>query len=143
MPRLIGVVASDYIAAGPVEENRVTGEVAVFPANGDGRDILGGMHADEIVNLIAEQIEAARKGEPVESVGVGFPGIIRNGVVEESPNLPQMKGQNLASMLKEKGVEAAVHVRLLVARLRVRALRLHPPEVGAHTSPTPAAAQHS
>jgi predicted NBD/HSP70 family sugar kinase len=110
MPRLIGVVASDYIAAGPVEDNRVTGEVAVFPANGDGRDILGGMHADEIVNLIARQIEAARKGEPAESVGVGFPGIIRNGVVEESPNLPQMKGQNLASMLKEKGVEAAVHI---------------------------------
>jgi len=33
------------------------------------------------------------------SAGVGFPGIIRHGVVEESPNLKQAKGARLAEML--------------------------------------------
>ena len=32
-------------------------------------------------------------------VGSAFPGIIRNGIVEDSPNLVQFKGTNVAESL--------------------------------------------
>ena len=34
-------------------------------------------------------------------MGVGFPGIIRNNVIEESPNLPQLKGSQIGQLLKD------------------------------------------
>ena len=34
-------------------------------------------------------------------IGVGFPGITREGVIEESPNLQQVKGLNLQAILSE------------------------------------------
>jgi predicted NBD/HSP70 family sugar kinase len=110
MPRLIGVIAVDYFAAGVVEDDRIAGPLHVFPETGERSDILYTMHAEEIAHQIARQIETARQGEPVGGVGVGFPGIIRDGIVEESPNLPQMKGQNLASLLRAAGVEYPVHI---------------------------------
>ena len=41
------------------------------------------------------EIDIVRAGSDVVAVGVGFPGIIHDGVIEESPNLPQMKGKVL------------------------------------------------
>jgi len=45
---------------------------------------------------------------------VGFPGIIKDGVVENSPNLPQVKGQDLRTaltyLLQQHGISAAVHI---------------------------------
>jgi predicted NBD/HSP70 family sugar kinase len=110
MPRLIGVIAVNYFAAGVVEDDRMTGQAHLFPETGDRTDILDSMPADEIARQIARQIEIAGQGEGIEAVGVGFPGIIRDGVVEESPNLPQMKGQNLASLLRASGVVAPIHI---------------------------------
>jgi len=36
----------------------------------------------------------------LDAVGIGFPGIIRNGVAEESPNLGQMKGFRLQNAVE-------------------------------------------
>ena len=45
-------------------------------------------------------------------MGVGFPGVIRNGIVEESPNLQQIKGYAFASalcgVLGRSGLKASV-----------------------------------
>jgi predicted NBD/HSP70 family sugar kinase len=50
----------------------------------------------------------------VDAIGVAVPGFVRSGVVEESPNLPQMKGTRLADQLtaalKERGITAPVHI---------------------------------
>ncbi|HKP86646.1 MAG TPA: ROK family protein [Blastocatellia bacterium] len=96
----IGALASQHIAVGVVEGNRIVGPVRVFPESGNTSDYLGEMPAEEIAERIRRQIDLAREGEQIDAVGIGFPGIIRNGVVEESPNLPQMKGQNLGAALR-------------------------------------------
>ena len=60
------------------------------------------------------QILRARQEQELVAIGVGFPGIIRNGVIEDSPNLQQMKGKHLAEALKEVlaqlNLQAPVHV---------------------------------
>src|SRR4029077_1713727 len=41
--------------------------------------------------------------QKIDAIGLGFPGVIRNGVVEESPNLHQVKGFRLQSVLSMAG----------------------------------------
>lgn len=67
-----------------------------------------------VVGRIYEQIKLAAAGAEIEAVGVGFPGIIRNGIIEDSPNLHQVKGHDLRSeliaLLKESGAAVRVHI---------------------------------
>ena len=50
----------------------------------------------------------------VDAIGVAVPGIIRHGVVEDSPNLSQIKGMRLAEeltkVLAERGISAPVYI---------------------------------
>jgi predicted NBD/HSP70 family sugar kinase len=110
MPRLIGVIAAEHFAAGLVEDNRIAGSVRTFPETGERDDVLSSMASQEIAQRIQQQIEIVSQNESVDSIGIGFPGIIREGIVEESPNLPQMKGENLALLLKSAGVQPPVHI---------------------------------
>src|SRR5262245_40095352 len=103
MGKLAGVHVVQHIATGLVENNRVMGGVHSFPEKSASHDALLSMPADEIATAIAEQVRLVAKGEKLDAVGIGFPGIIRNGVAEESPNLQQMKGFHL-----QKAVEAAL-----------------------------------
>lgn len=109
----IGVIAAEHIAAGAVEHNRIVGAIRRFPDRGD-KDYLTEMPTEEIAQRVVEEIQIAREGQAVDAVGVGFPGIIREGVIEQSPNLPQLKGQNfgvlLAAGLTQAGINAAVHL---------------------------------
>jgi len=114
MTRTIGVSAMEHIAVGLVEENRLVGAKHVFPDTQSEYDSLAEMPAEEIVQGIARQVQAASDGGEVSAIGVGFPGIISANVVEDSPNLQQMKGQRLgeqlSALLSEKGVGAPVFV---------------------------------
>src|SRR5215475_15325258 len=103
MGKLAGVHVVQRISAGLVENNRVIGGVRSFPEKHATHDALLSMPADDIAVAIAEQVKAVAKNEKLEAVGIGFPGMIRNGAAEESPNLQQMKGFNL-----QKAVEAAL-----------------------------------
>src|SRR5579871_4038009 len=110
MGQIIGVLATRQIAVGVVEDHALSGPLRVYP--GDEDDALRTMTADEIGERIAEQVLAAARGNQIDCVGVGFPGVIRNGIVEESPNLQQMKGCSLASrisgVLARNGLKAGV-----------------------------------
>ena len=114
MARIIGVVTAERVAVGAVEDARVTGGVHVFPEHGTAAEALHGLPVEAVTHCIFEQIERAMEGQPVEAVGLGFPGIIRSGVVEESPNLQQVKGLNLqqaiGAALREKGHNIPVAV---------------------------------
>ncbi|HLZ13583.1 MAG TPA: ROK family protein [Candidatus Acidoferrum sp.] len=103
MGKLAGVHVVQHIATGLVENNQVLGGVQSFPKTEATHDALLSMPADDIAQAIAEQVKAVAKGAKLEAVGIGFPGIIRNGIAEESPNLQQVKGFQLA-----KAVEAAL-----------------------------------
>ena len=100
MGRTAGVLVVEHIAAGLVENNQLSRTVKVFPEAGDSHDALLSMPAEHIAGKIAELVHSLDGGKSVTAVGVGFPGIIREGVVEESPNLQQIKGFNLRGALE-------------------------------------------
>ncbi len=109
MPRSIGVVVSDHIAWGVVEGDAVKGRVTIYPADGSGTDMLQSMPADEMVARIGDEIKAMAEGEPLEALGLGFPGIVQGGVIKESPNLHQLKGVSMAQMVQAALEERGVH----------------------------------
>lgn len=99
MAKIVGVMASERIVAGIVEGNQVVGQMRIYPEPGSDSEGLYGVPADEIGELVRSQIELVTGGAPVEAVGIGFAGIIRDGRIEESPNLQQTKGFDLQGAL--------------------------------------------
>jgi glucokinase len=115
MSQTIGALVTEHIAVGLVEDHRLVGAIRRFPATQQGvSDTLESIHANEIVERIAQEIEGAGEGRAIKSVGVGFPGVNRDGLIEESPNLKQAKGlnlgQDLSQALRQRGIEATVRV---------------------------------
>jgi len=108
----IGVLVSNSIWAGAVEETKL-GAARSYPESGEGQRIeLQSLHADEMIDAIRELIGSVRQGAAVESVGAGLPGVVRNSVIEEAPNLGQLKGlafaARLGEALKADGIDAPV-----------------------------------
>jgi glucokinase len=110
----IGVLAAEYIAVGLVEANQLTGALRLHPAQADREEYLSDLPAEEIARAIALQIAAAADNQSITAIGIGFPGLTRDGVIEEAPNLQQMKGQHLAEVLSdlldEQGINAPIHI---------------------------------
>jgi glucokinase len=93
MDKIIGITTAGKIAVGMVEDNRVIPPVSVYPEAGDGateNDILS-MPMEEMVETVSGMIAnlCQQRGAKPIGVGICFPGIIRDGVIEESPNLKQ------------------------------------------------------
>jgi predicted NBD/HSP70 family sugar kinase len=113
MATAIGVVITNRIVAGRLEGLQLTGKPLRHPENSDDRDGLGSVPGSELVTLLAEKITALAAKGPVDAIGVSIPGIIRHGVVEDSPNLPQLKGMRIAeeltAALAARGITAPVH----------------------------------
>ena len=121
MTTAIGVVITDHIAAARLKELRLAGKVLRYPGERDAVGALEAIPDSTLVDLLAEQIASLAGGEAgagktdaIDAIGVAVPGFVRSGVVEESPNLPQMKGTRLADQLtaalKERGIAAPVHI---------------------------------
>ncbi len=105
MPLTIGVLAGENIVAGLVEDNKIVGAIRAYPEDPSQRDVFEGLHTEEIAQKIFELIEAARDKEEVTAIGLGFPGFIKDDVVQECPNIPQVKGHNLCALLTQ-GLQA-------------------------------------
>jgi len=114
MSRTVGVLVMEHIAAGLVDSNKVVGPLKLFPETAQSLDPLQSMPSADIAERIRGLVETVAGGERIEAVGIGFPGIIRGGVVEESPNLQQVKGFALQAVLSAalKGKAAGVPVRV-------------------------------
>ena len=114
MARTIGALVTEHIAVSLIENNQIVGPVRKFPKAGNLSDALEGMPAEEIVESIAREIESVAQGQSIGAIGVGFPGISRNGLIEESPNLKQAKGlrftELLTAFLRRKHITAPVHL---------------------------------
>ena len=108
----IGVLVTNYLWAGAVEGTTL-GSAHSYPEPGEADRVdLKSLHADEMISAIRELIAQVRQGALVDSVGAGIPGVVRNGVIEEAPNLGQLKGlaieSRLGEALKADGIEAPV-----------------------------------
>jgi glucokinase len=113
MAKTIGVTLSERISAGLVVDHKLVGAVRSFPEDHDDEDALVEMHTDAVVETICKQVVLAANGEKdLTAVGVALPGLVKNGVVEEAPNLPQLKGARIvelvAAQLRTHGIEAPV-----------------------------------
>ncbi len=117
----VGVIVGERIYAGLIVDHSLTGKLLSFPAgppplDADEDDSLVEMPTDGVVTAICELIIAAAKGNEnaLAAVGVALPGLIRNGIVEEAPNLPQLKGAHIQELLSEElqshGIQAAVRI---------------------------------
>ena len=115
MAKTIGVILSDRILTGLVTDHALQGRPLAFPEDDGDGDGLVELHADLLVETVCQQVTKAEAGDgKVEAIGVALPGLIRNGVVEESPNLPQLKGARVGELLEGKlranGITAPVTV---------------------------------
>jgi glucokinase len=115
MAKIIGVTLSERVLAGLVVDHKLSGPLHCFPEDGEDDGALIEMPTDDLVKTICEQIVCAAKGsKDVSAVGVALPGYIRNGVVEDSPNLPQLKGARIADLLTNKLTEHGLNVTVNV-----------------------------
>jgi len=120
MSTAIGVVITEHVVSGRLEDQKLTGKLLRYPKDPEAQDALSAMPSSELVDVVAEHIAAlagpaaAGSSAPLNAIGVAVPGIVRYGVVEESPNLKQLKGvrlaETLARALDERGIIAPVHV---------------------------------
>src|SRR5690349_9998445 len=102
MRRAIGITTAERIATAVIEGDQVIGSMRRYPEEGTAADELMGMPAEHVAHTIREQIEAVLEGKTIDVVGVGIPGIVRNGVIEESPNLQQLKGCRMQELLSSE-----------------------------------------
>jgi glucokinase len=113
MRRAIGVTAAEHIVCGLVEEHRLVGSLRVYQEDSDS-DPLHGMPARAIAECIANEIQCTAGDEKVDAIGIGLPGIVCEGFIEDSPNLKQLKGAHIRDLLTEallpSGIVAPVHV---------------------------------
>ena len=100
MRRTVGVLVMEHIAVGLVEGDKVVGPLNIFPEKSQTLDPLQSMPAESIVECVRQQVEKVANGAVIAAIGIGFPGIIRAGVVEDSPNLHQVKGFALQASLQ-------------------------------------------
>jgi glucokinase len=134
--RTVGLTLSKRIVAGLVDEAGVAGKLRGYPADEEYQDALVEMPREHLLEAMCEQIIAVVNGAPadgpvsegiglvhdhgsrengpatIDAVGVALPGIVRNGVVEDAPNVPQLKGVRIAAelgqMLRDHGVDAPI-----------------------------------
>src|SRR5580698_9602397 len=117
----VGIVVSERIYAGLVVDHKIEGDLHTYPAGAapsdtDDDDALVELPTESLIKVLCELIEAVAKGneDKLTAVGIALPGFIRNGVVEEAPNLPQFKGAHILELLTEglqgHGISAPVDV---------------------------------
>src|SRR5258707_15791575 len=109
MAKSVGVLVMEHIAVGLVENNKLAGPLSVYPEKGTSLDALQSMPAENIGDGIQQQIDSVSKGQKVHAISLGFPGVLQAGIIEDSPNLHQVKGFNLQGPLPSRGLWA--HLR--------------------------------
>lgn len=99
----LGILITERISVAAVNNNSVVGTLKTRPVNGDdgGADALRGIPAEHIVQWIGGLVAELKLPEPPAHIGLGMPGIVRGGYVEDSPNLIQFKGLNMQDLLSQ------------------------------------------
>jgi len=97
----IGIFITERIAAAVISNNTISGAIRSNAENGGASDTLHGLPAEIIVKLMVEQIKQLDLAKSPDWIGVGLPGIVRNGTVEDSPNYVQFKGMNMQALIAD------------------------------------------
>jgi glucokinase len=115
MSSAIGVVMTEHIVAGVLVDQKLTGKSLRYPEDGD--ESLASLPGGDLIEVLVDKITALTSGvsTPVDAIGVAVPGVIRHGVVEDSPNLAQIKGMRLADELTKALVAKNVSTPVYIA----------------------------
>jgi predicted NBD/HSP70 family sugar kinase len=107
MGRSIGVVMTNDITAGLIEDHRLIGDIRRYPEDPDEHHGLIDLPTDPLIDLICDLITGLKPTSgDLDAIGIALPGIVRGGVVEDSPNIAQLKGARVSQK-----VEATLHAR--------------------------------
>jgi glucokinase len=119
--KTIGVVLSDHIYAGLIVDHALQGALHRSPRDIDAHDLedsnfMVEMPTEEVVSAICElAVEVAEGYETsITAVGIAIPGLVRQGVVEEAPNLPQLKGARIKDLVSRGLAAHNIHAPLVV-----------------------------
>jgi glucokinase len=97
----IGIIITERIAAAAVSEDAISGPLRVYPEDTSNTDSLQGVPVESIIKTTLQQVQQIELTGTPTHIGVGIPGIVRNGIVEDSPNLIQFKGVNMKTLMTE------------------------------------------
>lgn len=102
MGKSLGIHLTGRIAIGVVEDQSPCSSVHHFPDNPEETDSLLDTPLEGLVELVCQQaLQAIGECGPIEAIGLALPGIIRDGVVEDSPNLVQLKGAHIGERMHQ------------------------------------------
>ncbi|MGC2639305.1 MAG: ROK family protein [Acidobacteriaceae bacterium] len=115
MAYTIGVVMTTRVVAGLIDEHKLRDGLREFPENIDDTNGLIEVPAENLCDILCDAIAAlAPQGTEIEAAGVAMPGYVHQGVLLDSPNLPQMKGARVCDSLKagmaKRGLDIKVRV---------------------------------
>jgi predicted NBD/HSP70 family sugar kinase len=97
----IGVLITERLSCAAVADHEIIGAMRVDPEDSTVKDSLQGVPAEQIIERIVNQVRGLQAPDTPAFIGVGMPGIVRNGYVQDSPNLVQFKGFNMQSAVAD------------------------------------------
>jgi predicted NBD/HSP70 family sugar kinase len=117
----IGVIMAERLYAGLIVDHHLAGELLSSPPasvtlDAEDDNSMVEMPAEEVFSSICDLVLQVAKGHEssIKAVGIALPGLIRNGVVEEAPNLPQLKGARVEAKLTEGLAQHGMNVQVNV-----------------------------
>ena len=113
MSRTIGITTAERISTGLVEGRELVGKVRVHEVEAGAEPLLS-TPPTGIAQTLAQEIAAVARGSSIDAIGIGMPGIIQDGLIEESPNLRQLKGINMRDLVSEALLEFAIKAPVFV-----------------------------
>jgi predicted NBD/HSP70 family sugar kinase len=114
MSSTIGISAAGYVSIGLVDGTRVLASSREELVHDQGSMLT--LPMEGLIKELAWMVRALCVEHDAQpgAAGMCFPGIIRDGVVEESPNIKQAKGAQLCAMLsramEDVGIPVAVSI---------------------------------
>lgn len=117
MTNAIGIVITDHVVAGRLEDQQLKGKLLRYPADPGEPDVLSSIPVSELVSMFSDFIAelAGQNGAPLDAIGIAVPGIVRNGIVEDSPNLTQIKGVHLGEEMMQELGRRGINVPVSIA----------------------------
>jgi glucokinase len=119
--KTIGVVLSDRIYAGLLLDHVLQGNLHRSPHESDPLDTeesssMVEMPTEAVVEAICELIVevAGTDKDSIAAVGIAIPGLVRQGVVEEAPNLPQLKGARIQDFVARGLATQGIKVPIVI-----------------------------
>lgn len=115
MANTVGVVLAERAIAGLIEDQKLLDGLREFPENLDATNGLIEVPAENLADILCDAIAAMSPAKSkVEAVGIAMPGYVHQGVMLDSPNLPQLKGAHVCEAIKAGLVKRGIDVKVRV-----------------------------